>query len=45
VALTALLRKGLVITQGKGSQLFTRWDSDGWVHLGGRVVGDQPVEI
>ncbi|WP_174188814.1 PhzF family phenazine biosynthesis protein [Nocardia barduliensis] len=45
VALTALLRKGLMITQGKGSQLFTQWDSDGWVHLGGRVVADQPVEI
>ncbi|MGQ4597680.1 PhzF family phenazine biosynthesis protein [Nocardia sp. R6R-6] len=45
VALTALLRKSLVITQGKGSQLFTQWDSDGWVRLGGRVVADQPVEI
>ncbi|MEU2034989.1 PhzF family phenazine biosynthesis protein [Nocardia amamiensis] len=45
VALTALLRKSLVIVQGKGSQLFTQWDSDGWVRLGGRVVADQPVEI
>ncbi|MGO4612761.1 PhzF family phenazine biosynthesis protein [Nocardia sp. 2YAB30] len=45
VALTALLRQGLVITQGKGSQLFTEWDSDGWVRLGGRVVADQPLEI
>ncbi|MFI9404393.1 PhzF family phenazine biosynthesis protein [Nocardia sp. NPDC052316] len=45
VAITALLRRGLVITQGKGSQLFTAWDSDGWVRLGGRVVADQPVEI
>ncbi|MFD6160766.1 PhzF family phenazine biosynthesis protein [Nocardia sp. NPDC060256] len=45
VAITALLRRGLVITQGKGSQLFTAWDSDGWVRLGGRVVADQSVEI
>ncbi|WP_067473133.1 PhzF family phenazine biosynthesis protein [Nocardia amamiensis] len=45
VALTALLRKSLVIVQGKGSQLFTQWDSDGWVRLGGRVVADQPVVI
>ncbi|MFC9433372.1 PhzF family phenazine biosynthesis protein [Nocardia sp. NPDC057030] len=45
VAITALLRRGLVITQGEGSQLFTAWDSDGWVRLGGRVVADQPVEI
>lgn len=45
VAITALLRRGLVITQGKGSQLFTAWDSDGWVRLGGRVVADQAVEI
>ncbi|MEU7629254.1 PhzF family phenazine biosynthesis protein [Nocardia sp. NPDC049220] len=45
VALTALLRQGLVITQGKGSQLFTEWDSDGWVRLGGRVVADQSLEI
>ncbi|MEU7766128.1 PhzF family phenazine biosynthesis protein [Nocardia sp. NPDC049190] len=45
VALTALLRQSLVITQGKGSQLFTEWDSDGWVRLGGRVVADQSLEI
>jgi predicted PhzF superfamily epimerase YddE/YHI9 len=45
VALTALLRRGLIITQAAGSQLFTEWDSDGWVRLGGRVVADQTIEI
>ncbi|MFE7800065.1 PhzF family phenazine biosynthesis protein [Nocardia sp. NPDC057440] len=45
VALTALLRRGLVITQGEGSQLFTEWDSDGWVRLGGRVVADSVIDI
>ncbi|MBH0775147.1 PhzF family phenazine biosynthesis protein [Nocardia bovistercoris] len=45
VALTALLRQSLVITQGKGSQLFTQWDSDGWVHLGGRVAADSVMEL
>ncbi|MET8775113.1 PhzF family phenazine biosynthesis protein [Nocardia sp. NPDC050713] len=45
VALTARLRRSLIITQGQGSQLFTEWDSDGWVRLGGRVVADTVVEI
>ncbi|WP_054814163.1 PhzF family phenazine biosynthesis protein [Nocardia arizonensis] len=45
VALTAQLRQGLVITQGKGSQLFTQWDSDGWVRLGGRVAADSVIDI
>ncbi|MEU6559163.1 PhzF family phenazine biosynthesis protein [Nocardia nova] len=43
IALTAQLRRSLIITQGSGSQLFTEWDSDGWVRLGGRVVADHPV--
>lgn len=45
IALTARLRRGLHITQGLGSQIFTQWDSDGWVRLGGRVVADHPVVI
>ncbi|WP_227981005.1 PhzF family phenazine biosynthesis protein [Nocardia spumae] len=45
VALTAKLRRSLIITQGSGSQLFTEWDSDGWVRLGGRVVADHPVLV
>ncbi|WP_433734545.1 PhzF family phenazine biosynthesis protein [Nocardia sp. CA-129566] len=45
VAITALLRRSLIITQGKGSQLFTEWDSDGWVRLGGRVSPDSPITL
>ncbi|GAA5055593.1 PhzF family phenazine biosynthesis protein [Nocardia callitridis] len=45
IALTARLRRGLIITQGVGSQLFTEWDSDGWAKLGGRVRADNPVEL
>ncbi|MFC4126730.1 PhzF family phenazine biosynthesis protein [Nocardia rhizosphaerae] len=45
VALTAQLRRGLVVTQGQGSQLYTEWDSDGWVRLGGRVVADHTVVL
>lgn len=45
IALTAQLQRGLRITQGQGSQLFTEWDSDGWTRLGGRVVADHPVLI
>lgn len=45
VALTAKLRRGLVITQGGGSQLYTEWDSDGWVRLGGRVAEDHVVVL
>ncbi|MFI2230011.1 PhzF family phenazine biosynthesis protein [Nocardia testacea] len=45
IALTARLERDLTITQGQGSQLFTRHDPDGWVHLGGRVVSDHPVVL
>ncbi|MBL1078974.1 PhzF family phenazine biosynthesis protein [Nocardia sp. 2] len=45
IALTAQLQRGVYITQGQGSQLYTEWDSDGWVRLGGRVIADHPVVI
>ncbi|MEV0359822.1 PhzF family phenazine biosynthesis protein [Nocardia sp. NPDC050697] len=45
VAITAQLRRGLHITQGAGSHLFTQWDSDGWVRLGGRVAEDTVAEL
>ncbi|MFI9510289.1 PhzF family phenazine biosynthesis protein [Nocardia sp. NPDC052566] len=45
VAITALLERGLEITQGKGSQLFTDWDPAGWVRLGGRVVADSIIDL
>lgn len=40
VRLTDSLRRDLEITQGKGSQIHTTWNGDGWVLAGGRVVGD-----
>lgn len=45
IRLTALLTRGLKITQGEGSQIFTEWDSDGWARVGGRVVADHPILI
>ncbi|MEC3954017.1 PhzF family phenazine biosynthesis protein [Nocardia sp. CDC153] len=45
IRLTALLTRGLNITQGQGSQIFTEWDSDGWARVGGRVVADHPIVI
>ncbi|MFI6866812.1 PhzF family phenazine biosynthesis protein [Nocardia sp. NPDC050406] len=45
IALTTLLRRSINITQGAGSQMFTEWDSDGWVRLGGRTVADHPVVV
>jgi len=40
VRITDHLRHDLTITQGKGSQIFTRWKPDGWVEVAGRVVSD-----
>lgn len=40
VRLTDALRRDLEITQGKGSQITTTWNADGWVLVGGRVVSD-----
>jgi predicted PhzF superfamily epimerase YddE/YHI9 len=40
VRITEYLSRDLSITQGKGSQLRTRWHPDGWVHVAGRVVDD-----
>ncbi|WP_327151883.1 PhzF family phenazine biosynthesis protein [Nocardia sp. NBC_01329] len=45
MALTARLERDLEIIQGQGSQLFTRHDPGGWVHLGGRVAPDHPVVL
>lgn len=41
VRLTGLLQRDLTITQGRGSQIFTIHDTDGWVRIGGRVVADR----
>lgn len=40
VRVTDHLSRDLTITQGAGSQLFTRWSPEGWVVVGGRVVDD-----
>lgn len=38
--MTEILSRDLEITQGKGSQIRTRWNPDGWVQVWGRVVSD-----
>ncbi|WP_445169822.1 PhzF family phenazine biosynthesis protein [Mycolicibacterium sp. Dal123E01] len=38
--LTDFLSRDLTITQGKGSQIYTTWNSEGWVLIAGRVVSD-----
>lgn len=38
--MTDHLSRDLVITQGRGSQIFTRWNPQGWVVVAGRVVDD-----
>lgn len=45
VRLTVLTGEDLVITQGRGSQIFTKYLNDGWVHLGGRAVRDRVIKI
>lgn len=40
VRITDHLSRDLTITQGRGSQIFTTWDSGGWVSVAGRVVDD-----
>ena len=42
IGLTSLKRRGLDITQGRGSRIRTTWASDGWATIGGRVVEEQP---
>lgn len=40
IRITDHLSRDLSITQGKGSQLFTVWNPEGWVEVAGRVVSD-----
>lgn len=42
VRITEHLSRDLNITQGKGSQIRTRWSPTGWVQVAGRVVDDGP---
>jgi predicted PhzF superfamily epimerase YddE/YHI9 len=38
--ITDYLSRDLTITQGKGSQIYTTWDAQGWVLIAGRAVSD-----
>jgi len=40
IRITDYLSRDLTITQGRGSQIHTKWSADGWVRLAGRVVSD-----
>ena len=40
IAFTDLQKRDLDVTQGRGSRIYTRWEGDGWVTLGGRVVNE-----
>ena len=40
VRITDHLNRDLRIVQGKGSQIFTTWNPEGWVGVAGRVVSD-----
>ncbi|NLE79976.1 MAG: PhzF family phenazine biosynthesis protein [Rhodococcus sp.] len=45
VRLTENLRLSLLITQGKGSQLRTTYDPDGWIEVGGLVRSEDSRQI
>jgi predicted PhzF superfamily epimerase YddE/YHI9 len=40
VRITDYLSRDLTITQGRGSEIFTTWNPEGWVTVAGRVVSD-----
>jgi predicted PhzF superfamily epimerase YddE/YHI9 len=40
IRMTDYLSRDLVITQGKGSLIYTTWSPEGWVLVAGRVVDD-----
>lgn len=41
VRITDKLRRSLLITQGRGSQLHTKYSPEGWIEVGGHVVADE----
>jgi predicted PhzF superfamily epimerase YddE/YHI9 len=45
VRITDYLSSDLAITQGKGSQIETRWSPEGWVRIAGRVVNDGVLHV
>jgi predicted PhzF superfamily epimerase YddE/YHI9 len=38
IGFTALQKRDLDITQGRGSRIYTRWDGGSWASIGGRVT-------
>ncbi len=40
VRMTDYLSRDLIITQGRGSRIETKWSPEGWVQVAGRVVSD-----
>jgi predicted PhzF superfamily epimerase YddE/YHI9 len=45
VRMTDYLSRDLAITQGKGSQIETRWSPEGWVRIAGRVANDGVLHV
>ncbi|NMN94099.1 PhzF family phenazine biosynthesis protein [Antrihabitans stalactiti] len=45
VRITSRLQRDLVITQGRGSQIFTTYNGDGWVTIGGRTVPERTFTL
>jgi predicted PhzF superfamily epimerase YddE/YHI9 len=43
--ITDYLSRDLTITQGKGSQIYTTWNPEGWVLVAGRVVNDSVRQL
>lgn len=45
VRMTDYLNRDLTITQGRGSQIATTWNPEGWVTVAGRVVLDRERQL
>ncbi|MCV7251237.1 PhzF family phenazine biosynthesis protein [Mycolicibacterium fluoranthenivorans] len=45
VRMTDYLSRDLHITQGKGSEIHTWWDPQGWVKIAGRVIRDSDTVV
>ncbi len=45
VRMTDYLSRDLVIIQGSGSRIETRWSPEGWVRVTGRVISDGPTQV
>ncbi len=45
VRMTDYLSRDLTIIQGKGSEIHTRWNPEGWVRVAGRVARDKTLQL